>query len=137
MSNSYDPSGSSLQGTSQARILEWVAISFSRGSYQPRNQIRVSCTGRQILYHGATREDNTCVYVCVYTHIHIYMCVYMCVYIHIYIYVCVYMCVCVYINIHQSFCCTARTQYCKSTILRVFSCITKMTECPLPSTVKP
>ena len=29
------PPGSSIQGTSQARILEWVAISFSRGSSQP------------------------------------------------------------------------------------------------------
>ena len=26
------------------RILEWVAYSFSRGSFQPRNQTRVSCT---------------------------------------------------------------------------------------------
>ena len=29
--------GSSVHGISQARILEWVAISFSRGSSQPRN----------------------------------------------------------------------------------------------------
>ena len=26
-----------------ARLLEWVAISFSRGSFQPRDQILVSC----------------------------------------------------------------------------------------------
>ena len=31
-------SGSSVHGISQARILEWVAISFSRGSSQPRDQ---------------------------------------------------------------------------------------------------
>ena len=30
--------GSSVCGILQARILEWVAISFSRGSSQPRNQ---------------------------------------------------------------------------------------------------
>ena len=48
--------GSSVHGISQARILEWVAISFSRGSSQPRNQIRVSCIGRRILYHYATWE---------------------------------------------------------------------------------
>ena len=30
--------GSSVQGILQARILEWVAISFSRGSSQPREQ---------------------------------------------------------------------------------------------------
>ena len=48
------PSASSVHGISQARrILEWVAISFSRGSYQPRGQTRISCVsclGRQILY---------------------------------------------------------------------------------------
>ena len=48
------PSASSVRGISQARrILEWVAISFSRGSYQPRGQTHifcVSCLGRQILY---------------------------------------------------------------------------------------
>ena len=34
--------GSSIQGILQARILEWVAISFSRGSSQPRNRTWVS-----------------------------------------------------------------------------------------------
>ena len=33
--------GSSVHEISQARILEWVAISFSRGSSQPRNRIWV------------------------------------------------------------------------------------------------
>ena len=37
------PPGSSVHGISQARILEWVAISFSRGSSRPRNQTFVSC----------------------------------------------------------------------------------------------
>ena len=32
------PPGSSVHGISQVRILEWLAISFSRGSSQPRNQ---------------------------------------------------------------------------------------------------
>ena len=32
------PSGSSVHGISQARVLKWVAISFSRGSSQPRDQ---------------------------------------------------------------------------------------------------
>ena len=46
--------GSSVHGISQARILEWVAISFSRGSIQPRDWTHVSCIsciGRQVLYH--------------------------------------------------------------------------------------
>ena len=41
---------------SQARILECVAISFSRGSSWHRDWTHISCTGRQILYHWATRE---------------------------------------------------------------------------------
>ena len=46
----------SVHGIHQARILEWVAISFSRGSSQLRDQTCVSCTGRWILYHWATWE---------------------------------------------------------------------------------
>ena len=37
------PPGSSFQRISQATILEWVAISSSRGSSQPRDQTQVSC----------------------------------------------------------------------------------------------
>ena len=44
------PPGSSVHGISQARILEWVVTSFSRGSSQPRDRTRISCTGRWILY---------------------------------------------------------------------------------------
>ena len=45
------PPGSSVHGILQARILEWVVISFSRGSSQPRDQTWAFCIGRQILYH--------------------------------------------------------------------------------------
>ena len=39
------PPGSSVHGISQARLeMEWVAISFSRGSSQPKDQTCVSCT---------------------------------------------------------------------------------------------
>ena len=34
--------GSSVHGIFQARVLEWVAISFSRGSFQPRGQTQVT-----------------------------------------------------------------------------------------------
>ena len=44
-------SSSSVHRVSQARILEWAAISFSRGSSQPRDQTCVFCLGRQFLYH--------------------------------------------------------------------------------------
>ena len=43
--------GSFVHGILQARILEWIAIPFSRESSQPRDQTPVSCTGRRILYH--------------------------------------------------------------------------------------
>ena len=50
------PPGSSVHGILQAIIPEWVAISFSRGSSQPRGWTWVSCTGRWILYCWDTRE---------------------------------------------------------------------------------
>ena len=37
------PPGSSVHGILQARILEWAAISFSRGSSQPREPTLISC----------------------------------------------------------------------------------------------
>ena len=39
----YSLPGSSVLGILQARILEWVAIPFPRGSPQPRGQTQVSC----------------------------------------------------------------------------------------------
>ena len=48
--------GSSVHGISQARILGWVAMSFSRGSSWPRDRTRTSCIGRWVPYHWATRE---------------------------------------------------------------------------------
>ena len=47
------PPASSVHGISQARIVEWVVISSSRGSFQTRDQTWVPCvfcTGRQVLY---------------------------------------------------------------------------------------
>ena len=47
---------SSFHGIFQVRILEWVVISFSKGSSQPWNWAYVSFIGRWILYHWATTE---------------------------------------------------------------------------------
>ena len=44
----------SVHWISQARLLEWIAISYSRGSSQPGSWTCVSCTGSQILYHYTT-----------------------------------------------------------------------------------
>ena len=50
------PSGSSVHGISQARILEWVAISSSRGSSWARDQTQVSCVAGGFFTVWATRE---------------------------------------------------------------------------------
>ena len=45
--------GPSVYGIFQVRILKWVAISYSRGSFRPRDQTHVSlisCIDRRILY---------------------------------------------------------------------------------------
>ena len=60
-SDSWDPMdcsppGSSVHGIFHARILEWVAISFCRGSSRPRDQTLVFCTHRWIPYYWASRE---------------------------------------------------------------------------------
>ena len=50
------PPGSSVHGTLQARILEWVAIPFCRGSSQPRDQTQVSCIAGGFFTIWATKE---------------------------------------------------------------------------------
>ena len=53
------PPGSSVHGISQARILEWVAIPFSRGSSRPRVWTWVSCiAGRFFTVSHQTWESN-------------------------------------------------------------------------------
>ena len=67
--------GSSIHGILRARILEWVAISFCRGSSQPRDRTQVSCIAGRRFNLWATREA--------YTDIHIYVhYVYIFIYIH-------------------------------------------------------
>ena len=58
------PLGSSVLGISQARKLERVVISFSRGSSPPGDLTCVSCIGRRILYHLVTWEAQRRVCVC-------------------------------------------------------------------------
>ena len=51
------PPVSCVQGISQARILEWVSVSFSRGSFQPRDQTFV--TKSLFLYWGSLPKPLT------------------------------------------------------------------------------
>ena len=50
------PPGSSVRGILQARILEWVVMSSSRGSSQPRDWTQVSCVAGVFFTIWATRE---------------------------------------------------------------------------------
>ena len=50
------PPGSSVRGILLARILEWVAIPFSRGFSQPRDRTQVSCIADRFFIFWATRK---------------------------------------------------------------------------------
>ena len=52
----YSLSGSSVHGIFQAKILEWVAISFSRESFQPKTRIWVSSIRVRFSPLWATKE---------------------------------------------------------------------------------
>ena len=52
----YSPPSSSVHGILQARILEWVAVPFSRGSSWPRNRTWVSCIEGRFFNNWAIRE---------------------------------------------------------------------------------
>ena len=43
---------------SQARILEWVAVSFSRGPSRPRDRTLVSCTAGGFFTNSAARDTH-------------------------------------------------------------------------------
>ena len=64
----YSLPGSSVHGISQAKVLEWIAIFFSRGSSQPMDRTHVSCIHRWILYHWATREALSAFRKCLISH---------------------------------------------------------------------
>ena len=52
----YSLPGSSVHGILQARILEWVAVPFSRGSSQPKNRTQVSRIGNRFITLWATKK---------------------------------------------------------------------------------
>ena len=67
------PPDSTVHGTFQARILEGLAISFSRGSSWPKDWTCVSSIGKWILYQRTTWEAQV-----IYVYIHIFVCIYVC-----------------------------------------------------------
>ena len=76
VSSSLRPMDCNLLGSSvlefllplQARILAWVALSFSRGSSQPRDRTWVSCIAGRFSTIWATRDALLGKYVCVLSH---------------------------------------------------------------------
>ena len=84
------PPGSSVHGIFQARILQWVSMSFSRGSSPPMGRNCISCITVRFFTHWATWEACIYIYMCIlyirmyidFMHMFIYVC--MCVYMHIY-----------------------------------------------------
>ena len=55
------PPGSPVHGILQARLLEWVAIPFSRGSSWPRDQIQVSHIAGRFFIIWAIRDNLNCI----------------------------------------------------------------------------
>ena len=54
-----DPMDYTVHGILRARILEWVVVSFSRGSSHPRDRTQVSCSAGRFFTSWATRERNS------------------------------------------------------------------------------
>ena len=55
----FDPKDFTVHGIIQARILEWVAVPFSKGSSQPRDRTQVSLIAGGFLYqlsHKGSKE---------------------------------------------------------------------------------
>ena len=97
----YSLPGSSVHGILQARILEWVAVLFSRGSSWPRDQTCVSRIAGRFFTIWIPREAifsicmykymHTIIYLCTYKHVCVYICIYIerDMYIRMYVHVCV------------------------------------------------
>ena len=62
-----DPVHYTVHGILQARILEWVAFLFSRGSSQPRDRTQVSCiAGNSLPAEPHGKFHKVCVCMCIY-----------------------------------------------------------------------
>ena len=81
------PPVSSVHGIPQAGILEWVAISFSRGFSWLGNQTGIPYTAGRFFTVWATWEAH--IYTHTHTHTYIYIYIYTHTHTHIYIYICI------------------------------------------------
>ena len=68
------PPDSPVHGIFQAKLLKWVAISYSRESLPPRDRTHISCIGRWILYHCVTWEAKFPIYLWYYGKARAFVC---------------------------------------------------------------
>ena len=109
------PLGPPVHGIFQARVLEWIAISFSRGSSRPKDGTWVSCIVGRCFYclshqwrwnklnKSITKKCkfslSLYIYTYIYTHTHIYTHIY--IYIHTHTFMCTYMHILIYISMNE------------------------------------
>ena len=102
------PPGSSVWGISQARTLEWVAISLSRVSSRPRDQTQVSClAGRFCTIEPPGKPIYMYIYivcVCVHTYMYTHICVHTYVYVYPHVYMCIHICIQIHMYTHICLC---------------------------------
>ena len=79
------PSGSSVHGILQVRILEWVAIPFSKRSSWPRDGTQVSRIAGSFFTIWATREAHMCIYIYLSTYLSLCLSVFVSIYPHLYL----------------------------------------------------
>ena len=70
----FSPPGSSVHGISQARILEWIAISFPRGSSQPGDGTRISSSPTLAGGFFTTEPPAKPLEIHTHTHTHTHVC---------------------------------------------------------------
>ena len=78
----YSLPSSSVHGILQTRILEWVAIPFSGGSSQQKEQTHVSCIDRLILYRLSHQRSPYSVYLfknCLFFYLQTYVSILLCI----------------------------------------------------------
>ena len=124
------PPDSSVFGILQVRLLEWVAISFSRRLSQPREWTCVSCSSCTAGSFFTIELWGSLTHTHIYTHTRVCMCVYVCVYVCVCLYVYIkhvythaHTCVYVYTCMHTHVCVCVHTCMCMYMCMNMYKCI--------------
>ena len=116
----YRTISSSVHGILQARMLDWVAIPFPRGSSQPRDRTQVSCRFQadSLPSEPPGKSSNT-------MYIHMCICMYVCICVHTYVHTCMCLCICTYMCVYTCMClyiCSLFAFLTFESILRISAC---------------